>query len=246
MKNTLSIPINNWTNPLNLKLFSRGLSMTRSGLLLTIVAFLAIPQAFANTVYISDELTVPLRSGPSGQHRIIHAGIPSGTQLTTIGENADAGFTQIRTQRGTEAWVRTQYLVSEPVAKLRLASAQREIAQLRQRIARSDERIKELTSASQSQASANQASSQEISQLKSELDRINAISSGALETHEENLQLKDVNARLRDELDDISEERNLLLDNAENESLMLGAGFILLGLIAGVLIKARPQRSAWS
>ena len=220
--------------------------MTRSGLLLTIVACIALPQAYANTVYISDELTVPLRSGPSGQHRIIHAGIPSGTQLTIIGEDADAGFTQIRTQRGTDAWVRTQYLVTEPVAKLRLASAQREIAQLRQRIARSDERIKELTNTSRSQASANQASSQEISQLKSELDRINAISSGALETHEENLQLKDVNARLRDELDDISEERNLLLDNAENESLMLGAGFVLLGLIAGVLIKARPQRSAWS
>ena len=220
--------------------------MTRFGSLITILLLMVLPPAHANTVYISDELTVPLRSGPSGQHRIVHAGIPSGTQMTIIGEDADAGFTQIRTQRGTEAWIRTQYLVSEPVAKLKLASAQREIAQLRQRIARSDERIKELTSASQSQATANQASSQEISELKRELDRINEISSSAVETHEENLQLKDVNSRLRDELDDVAEERNMLLDNAANEGIMLGAGFILLGLIAGVLIKARPQRSAWS
>ena len=58
--------------------------------------------------------------------------------------------------------------------------------------------------------------------------------------------LKEVNARLRDELDDVSEERNLLLDNETNEGIMLGAGLIFLGLIAGVLIKARPQRSAWS
>ena len=218
--------------------------MTRFGLLFTIL--LAWPQVHANTVYISDELTVPLRSGPSGQHRIVHAGIPSGTQLTIIGEDADAGFTQIRTQRGTEAWVRTQYLVTEPVASLRLAAAQREVAQLQQRLARSDARIRELTNTSQTQASANQASSQEVTRLKNELARIQELSAGAIETHEENLQLKDVNARLRDELDDVAEERNILLDNAANEGIMLGAGFILLGLIAGVLIKARPQRSAWS
>ena len=218
-------------------------------ILLFIIAFAGtgvIPSTYANTVFISDELTVPLRSGPSNQHRIVHAGIPSGTRLTIISEDTEAGFTQIRTQRGTEAWVRSQYLVSEPIAKLRLVAAQREIAQLKQRIARSDARIQELTTTSQTQASANQASNQEINQLRSELERINQISESAVETHEENLQLRDVNARLRDELDDVSEERNLLLDNASNEGIMLGAGFILLGLIAGVLIKARPQRSAWS
>ena len=33
----------------------------------------------AATMYISDELTVPLRRGPTNGHRIIHAGLPSGT-----------------------------------------------------------------------------------------------------------------------------------------------------------------------
>ena len=87
--------------------------------------------ALAETVYISDELTVPLRSGPSNGHRILHAGLPSGTQMEVLGEDEAAGFTQIRTTRGTEGWIRTQYLVREPIAKMRLAAAQRELNQAR-------------------------------------------------------------------------------------------------------------------
>ena len=37
-----------------------------------------------------------------------------------------------------------------------------------------------------------------------------------------------------------------LEDNAENEAILMGAAMILIGLIAGVIIKSRPQRSAWS
>ena len=210
------------------------------------LALLSAPFAHSQTAYISDELTVPLRSGPSGGHRILHAGLPSGTQLEIINENDEAGFSQIRTVRGTEGWIRSQYLVTEPVAKLQLITAQKEVIQLKQRLQQAQTEVTSLTESSASQVTANRASANEIENLKAELARINQISATALETHEENLQLKEINARLRDELDGVSAERNLLIDNAENEAIMLGAGFVLIGLIAGVLIKARPQRSAWS
>ncbi|MDG2278219.1 MAG: TIGR04211 family SH3 domain-containing protein [Pseudomonadales bacterium] len=216
---------------------------------LSTLFFLAVvcaPVANSNTVYISDELTVPLRSGPSGSHRILHRGLASGTQLAVVGEDVEAGFTQIRTTRGTEGWIRSQYLVDEPIAKLRLITAQREITRLEQQVQRAQSQISNLTQDTVKQDNAKQASANEIDELKVALDRITSISSSAVETHEENLRLQDVNARLRDELGDIAEERNLLHDNAANEGIMLGAGFILLGLIAGVLLKARPQRSAWS
>lgn len=136
--------------------------------------------------------------------------------------------------------------MTEPVARLKLITAQKEVIQLKQRLQQAQTEVTTLTESSASQATANRASINEIENLKVELARINQISAGALETHEENLQLKEINARLRDELDDVSTERNLLIDNAENEAIMLGAAFVLIGLIAGVLIKARPQRSAWS
>src|SRR5262245_31463356 len=42
----------------------------------------------AETQYIIDTLTVPLRRGPSNQHKIIHAGLPSGTSLEILGVDA--------------------------------------------------------------------------------------------------------------------------------------------------------------
>ncbi len=216
-----------------------------SSIIIAVLAFAATP-ASADTLYISDELTVPLRSGPSGGHRILHRGLPSGTRLESLAVDEAAGFTQIRTERGTEGWIRTQYLVSEPIAKLRLAAAQAEANRARRELNAAQERIRELTSSNQQQSSANNRGQARISALEDELAELKRISADAIETHENNLQLTESNQRLRDELDDLAEANVRLEDNEWNQALMIGAGLIFLGLIAGVLIKARPQRSAWN
>ena len=95
--------------------------------LLALLLVLGPLSAFAATLYISDELTVPLRRGPSNGHKIINAALPSGLALEVLGEDTAAGFTQVRTPNGTEGWVPTQYLVNQPVAKDRLAAATKRI-----------------------------------------------------------------------------------------------------------------------
>ncbi|MEM9624461.1 MAG: TIGR04211 family SH3 domain-containing protein [Pseudomonadota bacterium] len=215
--------------------------------LLTLTAALSSTQTvWAATAYISDELTVPLRSGPSNQHRILHRGLPSGTQLEIIGVDEKAGFTNIRTVRGTDGWIRSQYLVTQPIAKARLAQAQAQLQRANAQVERLRNQNAELTQNNRSQASENQEVSSRISQLEEELAEIKRVSANAIETHQLNQQLTDTNTRLRDELDDVAEERNRLEDNAENQAILIGAGLLLLGLLVGVIIKARPQRSAWS
>ncbi len=217
-----------------------------AALLGLMIASLTTDDLRAETAYISDELTVPLRSGPSSQHRILHRGLPSGTRLEILTNDEAAGFSQIRTTRGTEGWVRTQYLVSQPIAKMRLAGAQRELNRAKDALAQAQAEIRELRTSNANQTSASQKDATQIADLQSELNEIKQISANAVESHNENLTLKESNARLRDELDDMAEERNRLEANAENQAILYGAGFVLLGLIAGVLIKSRPQRSAWS
>lgn len=219
---------------------------THLAFLLTMFLLTLPSLSHSETVYISDELTVPLRSGPSGAHRILHNGLSSGTNLEVIGVDEDAGFTQIRTTRGTDGWVRSQYLVSQPIAKVQLAQAQRRIATLEKSLGTTRAEIRELKSTTNAQQNANAAGSAKIGTLEKDLQHIQKLSASAVETHEQNLQLTETNTRLRDELDDVAEARDMLADNEANEGIMLGAGLILLGLIAGVLIKARPQRSAWS
>ena len=44
----------------------------------------------------------------------------------------------------------------------------------------------------------------------------------------------------------LASERDALKDNAQERWLLIGAGLVLLGLVLGFVIKARPRRSAWT
>ena len=98
--------------------------------------------AVAESAWVSDQFRVPVRSGPSSQHRIVHRGIPSGTELVVLDVDDDANFTHVRTVGGTEGWLPSQYIVDEPIARLRLAeteidlrAARAEVATLREQLA---------------------------------------------------------------------------------------------------------------
>jgi SH3 domain protein len=202
--------------------------------------------AQASTVYISDQLTVPLRSGPSNAHRILHRGLPSGTRLEVVSVDEQAGFTQIRTERGTDGWIRSQYLVSQPIARDRLRDAQAEIQRLTRRIAQVSEQLASARSTgTKVQSSANSLAGDK-KRLEIELAEVKRVSAGALEEHQENLQLESLNARLRAEIDDLIAANRRLESNIQERWLMIGGGLVFAGLIAGVAIKARPRRSGWS
>src|SRR5690606_30193259 len=83
--------------------------------------------AVGDVNYISDVVNVPLRSGPSQAHRIVHRGLPSGTQLTILAIDDGAGFTKVRTANGLEGWVTSQYLSREPIARVKLAAAEKRL-----------------------------------------------------------------------------------------------------------------------
>jgi SH3 domain protein len=160
--------------------------------------------------------------------------------------NDTAGFTEVRTSGGTEGWIRSQYLVTEPIAKHRLTEALRQADRLQRELAQAKSQASDLASKGREQAQTNAQDQARIEELQQQLTDLQRISAGAVAQNDENRKLLEINQRLQDELDDIAEERNRLADNAENQAILIGAGLILLGLIAGALIKSRPQRSAWS
>jgi len=224
---------NPWTIPLALWLYATAAQLT-------------LIEAAAETMYISDSLTVPLRSGPSNSHRILHRGLPSGTALEVIERDEESGFAHIRTARGTEGWLPMQYLVAEPIARDRLEQANTRIAQLD---AAEVELREQLAISGRDQRQSQQTNTQlnsQITNLEAELEEIKQISKGAIEEHASNLRLMDLNARVREELDDLVAERNALEDNLQQRWMLIGGGLVLLGLVLGTIIKARPRRSGWS
>lgn len=202
--------------------------------------------AAAEVRYISDELRVPLRAGPSGEHRILHWGLPSGMTLEVLSEDEAAGFTEVRTETGMTGWLPRQYLVSEPVAAARLEEANAEIG-----------RLSALLEGGESAVATELAHVREVEELNIELQRryealqaefaeFRSVFESEINVHAENQRLADENDGLRGEVDDLADAAARLQVNVERQWMLIGAGLVLLGFLIGFAVKSRPRRSAWS
>lgn len=214
-------------------------------LLALLAAVLSFP-ALSATVYISDALTVPMRRGPSTGHKILHAGLPSGTALEVVGEDKAAGFTQVRTRNGTEGWVPTQYLVQEPIAKDRLAAATRRVQSLEAEVKQLRENLQQARGSSTETQRTNNQLSKQTEQLQTELAEIRRVSATSIAHFEENKQLKAQTTELQSENLQLTERVRQLERNTLMRSLLAGGGLVLAGLILGAWIKSRPKRSTWA
>jgi SH3 domain protein len=203
--------------------------------LLVAASSLFCVSAPAATMYVSDQFTVPLRRGPSNSFKILHAGLPSGTALEVLGEDAAAGYTQVRMSNGTEGWIPTQYLSAQPVARDRLAAADRRVDTLET----------QLKSLRQADGRANEFAKQ-TEKLQAELAEVRRISATSIANYEENKQLKASNEGLQKQVTQLSERVRQLERNVMLRWMLAGGGLVLLGLLIGALIKSRPKRSSWA
>jgi SH3 domain protein len=212
-----------------------------------VLAFLlATSMAHAETRYISDELTVPLRRGPSNGHKIINAALPSGTSLEILGEDKAAGFTQVRLQNGTDGWVPTQYLTNEPIARDRLTAATKRIETLSAELSNLRQNVKTEQSARNSAEGMSGDLSKQLKQAQSELAEIRRVSANAVATYEENKSLKEQSEKLQQQVNEQGAQIQSLKSNELQMWLLCGGGLVLIGLIGGVVIKSRPKkRGGW-
>ena len=75
----------------------------------------------AQTLYVTDEFKVTMRSGESAKHRVVQM-IKSGTPVTVLGVNKETGYTEVRTSSGKTGYIMSIQFLNEPVAREQLAS----------------------------------------------------------------------------------------------------------------------------
>ncbi|RPH47438.1 MAG: TIGR04211 family SH3 domain-containing protein [Lysobacterales bacterium] len=214
-----------------------------------VLAFLVLllcASASAATLYISDQLTVPLRRGPSNSHKIMHAGLPAGMALEVLSEDRAAGFTQVRTPNGTEGWVPTQYLVDQPAAKDRLAAANKRVETLEAQLKALKENFQEVRGERSEVEGRASDLSRQTEKLQSELAEIRRVSATSIANYEENKQLKNENQSLSTQVTQLTERVRQLERNVTLKWFLAGGALVLVGLLLGAWIKSRPKRSTWA
>jgi SH3 domain protein len=214
--------------------------------LLPLLLILACSELHAATLYISDELTVPLRRGPSNTYKILAAALPSGMPLEVLSEDKAAGFTEVRTPNGTEGWVPTQFLATEPAAKDRLAAALKRVQSLEAELKSVRDNFQEVRGSIKQSESRNADLTKQTQQLQTELAEVRRVSGSSVANYEENKQLKVSNQSLQSQVTDLTTRVQQLERNVMLRWLLAGGALVLLGLILGSWIKSRPKRSTWA
>ena len=217
----------------------------RRKLLLALCLSLLASAAVAETKYVVDQIVITLRSGQSNQHQILRT-LPSGTKLEVLETNEK--YSRVRLADGTEGWVLNQYITSTPIAKHRLATAQKKLADLETE----NTRLKKELEASQAKASELgkqlKKLQREDKKLNEELNRLRRVAAKPMQLEKENIRLKKELLELENEHELVKQENQMLRDSADREWFLTGAGVIILGIILGLIAPSlRPRKkSSWS
>ena len=210
------------------------------GYLLVGMALLTIsPFSFADEAYIRDTLYVPLRGGESSEHRIIHRGIKSGTPLERLETNEQTGYTRVRTGKGLEGWLLTQYLVDEPIASTQLDIVKSELQSLDTKHQQTLLSLKEVKEARKVLADQNEL-------LAEDLATITTLSANVVVIDEQNKRLSEERDVLLQKLKNLNELTNALSDDRAQQWFLRGAGVILIGLLFGFWLSRRIYHKRYS
>lgn len=212
-------------------------------LFLSIIGFTAVAEEIR---YVNDKLIITIRSGPSIQNKIVRK-IESGARLEVFDTSPDGKYSQIRTQKGVEGWVLSQYLVEEPVAAHRLKRVEKSLDAEIKKTSRLTEKVNELRSIIKGLETEKSTLSKNNNEMKSEITTISKAASRPIELDRENKDLRESLGKISTELQIVSNKYQKIKDNDQQEWFIIGAGVLLAGILLGFIIpKLRfTRKDSW-
>ena len=199
--------------------------------------------------YIRDYLYVPLRSGESNSHRIVHKGLRSGSFVILLKTNDESEFSLVRTPKGVEGWIPTQYLMEEPPASIKLKEAEKTIQQLSSQAGPIGDKLVAAEKSNRELTRKVQKLEEENNQLNKELVHIKELSSNTLQLDSDNKKLLNDYQMVKNKRDTLKLENQRLEENLKNEEFINGALAVIFGIIATLIVqylaKSNRRSSEW-
>ena len=214
-------------------------------LLALLLLSLAVP-ATAATRYVSDDLTVPLRDGPSKRNRVLRH-VKAGTPVKLLLNDKESGYSAVEVN-GKEGWIANRYLQKQPGARQRLARLEKKLQQAEADKAALQKRLDELTQGAGEQQQALAAAREEAARLQAALDRLREDTRDVLAIKRRNDQLTAELAALRERFEAVQQENARLRDRTARDWFLRGAGVVVLGVLLGLILPRLRlrRRDRWS
>jgi SH3 domain protein len=213
---------------------------------LLLICLCAFAPAQAETRYITDQCSVPIRKGEGPKHKIART-LTTGTMVEVIG-GGDSGYTQVRAPEGTVGFVATAELQTEPPARDRLAAMEVKLAELQQAPDAVATKLAALQSEQQELKTTHERVSHDRDRLEQELATLRNASANVVEVTNDRAELRKRVAELTRQAADLEQKvRDLSLEN-DQRWFLIGGGVVGAGVLIGLILpnlRFRRRKSSW-
>jgi SH3 domain protein len=199
-------------------------------------------QAWSESAWVSDEFEITLRSGPSTSNAI-QLMVGSGTELEILERDADAGYTRVRTGGGTEGWVLSRYLMTEPSAREQLQTLSGQLSSANTKGSSLATQLSGIRGEYGTAQKRIDTLEREKSQLEKELADIKRTASNVLTINDENSELRNQLMDTDIRVDTLEQTNRQLSSQTTRYWFMTGGLVLVVGIILGLwLPRIRWQR----
>lgn len=202
----------------------------------------AAAAAVAAPAWVSDQFEITLRSGPSTSNSI-QLMLDSGLRLEVLERDAESGYSRVRTPGGTEGWVLSRYLMSEPSAREQLQKLSSQLTTANSRGSSLDTQMKAITAEYDSANRKIKELERSKAAVEKELSEIKRTAANVLAIDKQNKTLMDQLAAAQIRADTLEQENRELSSQTTRYWFMAGALVLLVGVVLGIwLPRVRWQR----
>ncbi len=191
--------------------------------------------ASGEPVWVSDQFEIMLRTGPSTSNAI-ELMLDSGTELEFIEEDAASGYSRVMTSGGTEGWVLSRYLMSEPAAREKLAALTQ---QLTSATAEGLSMGSQLTTVRSEHDAANLRIGeleQEKSDMQAEIETIRRTAANVLAIDKQNMNLQQQLTDAEITVSILEQENDNLSSRTTRNWFITGALVLFGGVLVGLIL----------
>lgn len=203
--------------------------------------------ASAQTLYISDQLTAPIRANAGDNYRIIRM-IPAGEEVEQLAKRG--AFVQIRFEGNRTGWIHESFLMDEPSARSYIEEAKERFEPIlseRDELESTLESLAEQKEALETRAEREkQLLEEEIEHLKEEISKLTEqvveleqLSAHEIEISRENERLNKLKHTQMVELNTLKQENDRLKANNRSSEWTIGALILFSGILFGSVILPR-------
>ncbi len=197
----------------------------------------------AQTVYITDEFEITMRTGMSTDNNIVRM-LSSGEAVQLIASDEETRYSLVETEGGQQGYVLSRFLDESPSARERLLTLETSYQSLQTQSEDQRRTIDELTASLDQERADALALKEALTSSDNELESLKVTASSAIEIEQQNQQLLSDLETLQAQVQQLSKDNADLSDSTEIDWFVKGGGVSLVAFLIGILItRIRWRRS---